>query len=192
MAILNETVRLDTRAAEQTAARREAAPYMNPYLAGVGLGLVLLAAFVVMGRGLGASGAFSSFVAWLVGLVAPAHAQANGFYAEYLESGVGHPLKDWLVFEVLGVLVGGFLSGLLAGRVRRTVEKGPRISTGGRLTLAFFGGALMGVGAKLARGCTSGQARSGGALRSAGSWAFMLMVFAGGSATAWFLRRQWQ
>ena len=190
MAILNETARLEPLTAEKV--RCKAAPYMNPYLAGVGLGLVLLAAFVVMGRGLGASGAFSSLVAWLVDLVAPAHAQANSFYTDYLESGVGHPLKDWLVFEVLGVLVGGFLSGLLAGRVRRTVEKGPRISTGGRLTLAFFGGALMGVGAKLARGCTSGQALSGGALLSAGSWAFMMMVFAGGYATAWFLRRQWQ
>ena len=193
MAILNDTARLDSPAAAESPAKvREAAPYMNPYLAGVGLGLVLLAAFVVMGRGLGASGAFSSLVAWLVGLVAPAHAEANGFYAEYLESGVGHPLKDWLVFEVLGVLVGGFLSGLLAGRVRRTVEKGPRISVRSRFTLAFFGGALMGVGAKLARGCTSGQALTGGALLSAGSWAFMMMVFAGGYATAWFLRRQWQ
>jgi hypothetical protein len=41
---------------------RSARPYMNPYLAGVGIGLVLLAALVVMGRGLGASGAFSSAV----------------------------------------------------------------------------------------------------------------------------------
>ena len=37
--------------------------YANPYVAGVGLGLVLLAAFVVMGRGLGASGAFASAAA---------------------------------------------------------------------------------------------------------------------------------
>ncbi|MBF8248605.1 MAG: putative transporter component, partial [Bacteroidetes bacterium] len=44
--------------AEKT--ERTAQPYSNPYLAGLGLGLVLLAAFVVMGRGLGASGAFSS------------------------------------------------------------------------------------------------------------------------------------
>lgn len=192
MATLDNAVRPLEAAGDKAAVRREAAPYSNPYLAGVGLGLVLLAAFVVMGRGLGASGAFSSLVSWLVDLVAPAHAQANSFYTDYLESGVGHPLKDWLVFEVLGLVTGGFLSGLLAGRVRRTVEKGPRISTGGRLTLAFAGGALMGVGAKLARGCTSGQALSGGALLSAGSWAFMLMVFAGGYAAAWFLRRQWQ
>jgi hypothetical protein len=76
--------------------------------------------------------------------------------------------------------------------VRRTVEKGPRISTGGRFAFAFLGGALMGIGAKLGRGCTSGQALTGGALLSAGGWAFMLMVFAGGYGAAWFLRRQWQ
>ncbi len=37
-------------------------PYSNPYLVGVGLGLVLLAAFVIMGRGLGASGAMNTSV----------------------------------------------------------------------------------------------------------------------------------
>ncbi len=171
--------------------RRAPAPYMNPYLAGIGLGLVLLGSFVVMGRGLGASGAFSSACAVAIDAVAPAHAQGNPFWRDYLTSGVGHPLKEFLVFEVLGVLVGGFLSGLLAGRVRRTVEKGPRISIGGRFAWAFVGGALMGIGAKLARGCTSGQALTGGALLSAGGWAFMMMVFAGGYGAAWMMRRQW-
>ena len=175
---------------EHAAARRPA-PYMNPYLAGVGLGLVLLTAFVVMGRGLGASGAFSSLLAWAVDGVAAAHARGNEFYLGYLENGAGHPLKSWLVFEVLGVPAGGFVSGALAGRLRKTIERGPRISSGGRLALAFAGGTLMGVGAKLARGCTSGQALSGGALLGVGSWAFMMMVFAGAYATAWFVRRQW-
>ena len=178
-------------AAAEPAAERRPAPYMNPYLAGIGLGLVLLTAFVVMGRGLGASGAFSSLVAWVVDGVAGAHARGNEFYLGYLENGVGHPLKSWLVFEVLGLLTGGFISGAMAGRVKRTVERGPRITSGRRLVLAFAGGALMGVGAKLARGCTSGQALSGGAMLGVGSWAFMMMVFAGAYATAWFVRRQW-
>ncbi len=171
---------------------RAPAPYMNPYLAGIGLGLVLLASYLAMGRGLGASGAFSSACAVVVGAVAPAHAAGNSFWQDYLQAGVGHPLKEWLVFEVLGVLAGGFLSGVIARRVRSVVEKGPRISTGGRFALALVGGALMGIGAKLARGCTSGQALSGGAVLSAGSWAFMLMVFAGAYGAAWFLRRQWR
>lgn len=166
-------------------------PYMNPYLAGVGLGLVLLLAFVVMGRGLGASGAFSSTIAWAMGLFAPAHAAANEYYQGYLAGGE-HPLKAWLVFEVLGLMAGALLSGVLAGRVRLSVEKGPRVSNGARLAAAFAGGMLMAIGAHLARGCTSGQALSGGALLNAGSWAFMMMVFVGGYATAWFMRWQWR
>ena len=81
---------------------------------------------------------------------------------------------------------------MLAGRVRRTIEKGPRISTTGRLLLAFTGGGLMGIGAKLARGCTSGQALTGGAMLNFGSWAFMMMVFAGAYMLAYFVRRQWR
>jgi len=167
-------------------------PYMNPYLAGVGLGLVLLAAFVLMGRGLGASGAFSSTVAWAVNVVAPAHAQANEYFQGYLGDGTSHPLKAWLVFEVIGVAAGALLSGLLAGRVRVTVEKGPRVSTTLRLLCAFLGGMLMAIGAHLARGCTSGQALTGGALLNVGSWAFMLMVFVGGYSAAWFMRWEWR
>lgn len=167
------------------------APYWNPYTAGVGLGLVLLAAFVIMGRGLGASGAFTSIVSVGVNAVDPEHAQSNEFFSEYLGDGTHHPLKDWLVFEVLGVLVGGFISGSLAHRIKGTVEKGPRITSGKRLLLAFLGGGLMGFGAKLARGCTSGQALTGGALLGVGSWAFMLAVFAGGYAVAYLFRRQW-
>jgi uncharacterized membrane protein YedE/YeeE len=167
-------------------------PYWNPYVAGIGLGLVLLASFVIMGRGLGASGAFSSLVTVGVQAVAPQHAAHNEFYSEYIGDGSKSPLKDWLVFEVLGVFVGGFISGTLANRVTKVVEKGPNISVRKRLFFAFLGGGMMGIGAKLARGCTSGQALTGGALFNVGSWAFMMMVFAGAYAMAYFVRRQWQ
>ena len=108
--MLSDTSR-DTAAAAASSGERRQSSFMNPYLAGVGLGLVLLTAFVVMGRGLGASGAFSSLDAWLLDGVASAHARGNEFFNGYLENGIGHPLKSWLVFEVLGVLVGAFLSG---------------------------------------------------------------------------------
>lgn len=167
------------------------AAHANPYWAGFALGLVLLAAFLVMGRGLGASGAFTTAVATTVHAVAPAHAEGRAFYREYLGDGTTNPLKDWLVFEVLGVVVGGFLSGALANRLKLTIEKGPRANTVTRLALALVGGALMGVGSKLALGCTSGQALTGGALLNLGSWVFMICVFAGAYALAWFFRRQW-
>ena len=169
----------------------EPKPYSNPYLVGVGLGLVLLAAYLIMGRGLGASGAASTLVAVTVSKVAPAHAAKNSFYKEYLGDENTNPLKDWLVFEVLGVAVGGFLSGTFAHRIKRTTEKGPNISVKARLLYAFIGGTLMGFGAKLARGCTSGQALTGGALLNLGSWAFMLAVFGGGYLAAYFIRREW-
>jgi hypothetical protein len=54
---------------------------MNPYFAGVAIGLVLLGAFAIMGRGLGASGAFSAAVTSAVALAAPQHANANASYA---------------------------------------------------------------------------------------------------------------
>jgi uncharacterized membrane protein YedE/YeeE len=162
---------------------------MNPYLAGAGLGAVLLASFVIMGRGLGASGAFNAFLAWLAQAVSADHATANAVYADYL--GDGHPLKTWLVFLVGGLFVGALASGWAARRTAFIVEKGPSATTSSRLGLAFVGGALAGVGAKLALGCTSGQALSGGALLNAGSWAFMMMVFAGGYGAAWFVRKQW-
>ncbi len=166
-------------------------PHMNPYWAGFALGLVLLSAFVIMGRGLGASGAFTTALAAGVNALAPAHAGGNAFYQEYLGDGTTSPLKDWLVFEVLGVFAGGFLSGALANRLRFTIEKGPRAPTALRLGLAFLGGALMAIGAKLALGCTSGQALTGGALLNVGSWAFMMCVFGGAYGLAWFLRREW-
>lgn len=166
-------------------------PYWNPYWAGFGLGLVLLASFVVMGRGLGASGAFTTVVATAVQKIAPTHAANNVFYAEYLGDGARSPLKDWLVFEVLGVFAGGFLSGALANRLKIGIEKGPRISTRWRLIFAFIGGGLMGIGAKIALGCTSGQALTGGALLNVGSWAFMWCVFGGAYALAYFFRKQW-
>jgi hypothetical protein len=165
-------------------------PYANPYLAGVGLGLVLLAAFALAGRGLGASGAFASTAAATVAAVAPARAASSSYFQSYLSG--GGPAHEWLVFELAGVLVGGWLSARTAGRWRVEVERGPRLGSKARLGFAALGGAFMGVGAVLARGCTSGQALTGGALLSVGSWAFMLGAFAAAYALAPMLKRLWR
>ena len=189
----SQTLHAIPRPASQAdpAASGRAAPYSTPYLAGIGLGLVLLAAFVIMGRGLGASGGFNAIVAFGLNAVAPSHAQTREWLGGYLVPGTS-PLKEWLFFEILGVFTGALISGLLAHRVQVTVEKGPRISRAGRLALAFGGGALMAIGAAVARGCTSGQRLTGGSLLNLGSWMTMLMIFGGAYALAWFVRRQWR
>ena len=163
--------------------------YADPYVAGVALGFVLLAAFVFAGRGLGASGAFARVVAGTVSAVDSARAAQSGYFAGYINEGsVG---TDWLVLEILGVFIGGALSSWLAGRMVSATERGPRISEISRLGVAFGGGAVMGGGAVIARGCTSGQALTGGALLSVGSWCFMIAAFAGAYAVAPLLRRLW-
>lgn len=165
-------------------------PYWNPYVAGVLLGLTLLATFVVAGQGLGASALPKRSLALGASMVAPEWTAANPTLGGYVEDGV-NPLRNWLVVEVIGVFLGGFIGAVSAGRFSAKVERGPRIGVRGRLGYAFAGGAIMGVAAALARGCTSGQALSGGATLATGSWAFMLMVFAGGYSVAYFVRRQW-
>jgi uncharacterized protein len=167
--------------------------YSDPYLCGVGIGLVLLAAYAFVGHGLGASGAFSSIVA--AGTAAAqgtSTAAASPALAPYLEQGIASPLQDWLVLELLGVLVGGFASAMLAGRLRRTVDRGPRVSKSTRIVAAIAGGILMGIGAKLARGCTSGQALTGGALLAVGSWVFIASCFGAGYLLAPLARRLWR
>ncbi|MFH0882241.1 MAG: YeeE/YedE thiosulfate transporter family protein [bacterium] len=170
---------------------RKPQPYWSPYLAGTMLGLVLLLSYLLLGTGLGASGAFARMLYSVMHVFAPRAVESNPYMGHYFDNGA-NPLNNGLVFVVLGVFVGGLISGLLAGRVRKAVEKGPRITVRGRMLFAFAGGALMGFAARLARGCTSGQALSGGATLALGSWAFMFAFFAGGFTAAYFVRRQWR
>lgn len=164
--------------------------YWPPYVAGVGLGLTLLASFVIMGEGLGASGGFTRYLVAILERISPHYVAANGYWSEYAQPGQS-PLINFLVFELIGVLLGGFISGWLAGRVRIAVDKGPHISSPARYVMALAGGTLMGFGARLARGCTSGLALSGGTVLSVGAWVFMLSVFAAAFGGAYFFRRYW-
>ena len=95
--------------------------------------------------------------------------------------------------KIIAILffVGAALSGWQGNRFRWSVERGPRVSAGQRLALAFVGGFVAAWGAKIAKGCTSGQALTGGSLLNVGSLVFMLAVFAGAYGFAYFLRKEW-
>ena len=156
--------------------KHEVKPYMNPYLAGFLLGIVLLFTFFITGRGLGASGAIKNAVIATVGNIAPEMVKSNTFFEEYF-SGAHSPLKSWLVFEVFGVLLGGFLSGFLSGRLSLKIDKGPKIKNATRLIFAVGGGLLFGIGSQLGRGCTSGAALSGMAVFSTAGFLSMIAIF---------------
>jgi NhaP-type Na+/H+ or K+/H+ antiporter len=164
--------------------------YMNPYLAGTMLGLVLLLAMYLSGRGLGASGGMKYCVVSIVGAVDRNHADNSAYYSKYFENG-GKPLKNWLTFEILGVVIGGFISGAISGRLKLKVERSPSISVKRRLIFSFLGGVFFVYGAQLARGCTSGAALSGMAVLSVAGFVTMMAIFGSAYLFAWFFRKNW-
>lgn len=164
--------------------------YMNPYLAGVLLGLVLLGAMFFSGRGLGASGGIKYAMVAAVGAVDKQHALESPYYSKYFADGE-NPLKNWLALEVLGMLLGGFISGAISGRLKFKIEKSPKISNGKRLIFAFLGGVFFVYGAQLARGCTSGAALSGMAVLSVAGFVTMISIFGSAYLFAWFFRKIW-
>ncbi len=165
--------------------------FMNPYLAGFLVGLVLLGTIYVTGRGLGASGAVKSVVLSSVVKIAPGHSANTPFIKTYSEEHPDGPLKDWLVFEVIGVIIGAFFSGVISNRVGIKLERGPNITNRTRIIAAIIGGILFGFGAQLGRGCTSGAALSGMAVMSFGGLITMVAIFGSGYAFAWFFRKLW-
>lgn len=165
-------------------------PYANPYLGGVLLGLVLFSSFFITGSGLGASGGLSRIAAYIEDLIAPGHVDQVPYLIS-MAGGQMNPLDNWIVFVTSGVILGGFISGVINGRTKFETNKGPNISNSKRWLFAFLGGILFTYGARMARGCTSGQALSGGSTLSAGSWVVMFAIFGGAYAMAYFARKLW-
>ncbi len=163
--------------------------YLNPYLAGVALGLILLVSFYIGGNGLGASGAIKRGAIVVVNAVSEVPAD-GGFFAQYgLEP--SSILNNWIVYMIVGVFLGGFLSGLVQKRVKLTVDHGPRIGWKVRLVMALVGGSLFGIGAQLGKGCTSGAALSGMATLSTAGFLVMMGIFGTAFMMAYFFRKFW-
>ncbi len=167
-----------------------AKPYANSLIAGLLLGAVLFIAYFITGDGLGASGAENRIAIWLAKLVAPGWVNSTPYYIKY-GGGVKQPLDHEIVLIGIGVILGGFVSAYLHGRFKKMTVHGPRITPRWRWFFAFVGGVIAGYGARLARGCTSGQGLNGAATLSVGSWAFLLAFFFGGYALAYFVKRLW-
>ena len=161
-----------------------------PIPAGILIGVSMLLAFVVAGRGIGASGAMTRLVAWVQHGLFPAAPDQSAYFCRYFADGA-HPLDDYVVFLLVGLLIGAFVAAWRSGELRIEVLRGPNITAQNRLMLALAGGVISGFAARLARGCTSGQGLVGGAELSVGAWAFLMCVFIGGWLVAWFVRKQW-
>ena len=165
--------------------------YMNPYLAGAILGIIILMSFFLTNEGLGASGAFKRGVAKIESIVVPSHVQSdNSAFKHYVKDGKD-PLKNRLVFMVLGVLIGGFISGAINNRLKLKLEHSPKITSKKRAIAAVIGGILFGIGASFARGCTSGAGLGGMATMATSGFVVVAMIFGVGYIFAWFFRKLW-
>lgn len=163
--------------------------YWSPYVAGVGLGFTLLATFAIVGWGLGASSAFSLLTGVGVQSISPEFANRLKYFSQYLNH--ANPLLNWVLFEVGGLFFGALLGSLLAKNFRFQFDKGRGMTNTTRFFTAFGGGILIGFAGRLARGCTSGVALSGGAQLALAGWVFVIAMFLSGFVFAAFFRRLW-
>lgn len=165
-------------------------PFWHPMIAGFALGLVLLITFLITGHGLGASGFFARLTVAASDWLLPEWASGNTYIARYL--GGGNPLVSWISWEIVGVVIGAAAGSLTSGRFRAMIERENGVSVVPRLGYAFLGGALVGFGARLARGCTSGLGLSGGGTLALAGFVFLLGFFVAGLAVSQVLRRMRQ
>lgn len=162
--------------------------YWNPLLAGVLLGLVLLATFVVTGHGLGATGFTTRLTAWLGMNIVPAATTANEYLGGMVEE--GKPLSSWITWQVLGVALGALISAYLAHRIAFKIDGAKFLGGSKRPFTALFGGILAGFGARIAAGCTSGLGLSGAAVLSLAGFTFLCTFFATGLIVSRFMKAE--
>jgi uncharacterized membrane protein YedE/YeeE len=163
--------------------------FWSPYVSGIGLGFTLLATFYVIGKGLGASSAFSIASAVATQKIDPGYAGSLKYFSRYL--GGGSPLKDWIVFEIAGLFVGALTGALISRNFRLKLDRPSHMTGGMRFFTALAGGVLLGFAARLARGCTSGVALTGGAQLALAGWVFVTSMFVSGFLFAAVFRRLW-
>ena len=176
--------------AKKSIFNRPEKPYVHPYFGGVVLGIVLFLAILLTGNGLGSSGGTTRIVTFVQDQIAPEHVDRTPYLLK-LAGGDKNPLDDWIIPVFFGALFGGFTSGTIFGRTKLETTKGPNVTDRTRWLMSFLGGVIFLYGARMARGCTSGQALTGGTTLSAGSWVVMLCIFAGAYGTAYFVRKLW-
>lgn len=160
----------------------------SPYAVGAAIGVLSWFAFATADRPLGITTAFEYATALLGRLAVPDAASTHAYY----QSPEHKPKVDWEWMLVIGVFIGALLSSKLSGdreftKVPTLWEKrfGPSVSK--RFAGAFFGGALMMFGARLAQGCTSGHGISGALQFAVSSWLFVVLLFASAVTTAFVL-----
>lgn len=158
----------------------------SPYLVGGGIGVLLWVSFILSNRPIGCSTAYVRTGGLLEKLWQGAKIKENDYYRKFT------PGLGWEVLLVGGIIFGSFISAQLSGTFafelvpelwESAFGSGPVL----RAVAAVLGGFLVGFGARLAGGCTSGHGISGTAQLGVGSWLALFSFFIGGFAGAYVI-----
>lgn len=164
--------------------------YWNPYFGGFLLGIIIIFAVYISGRSIGAGEAMKDTVVAAIDVAAPEYSTNSTFIQENTK-GKEQPIKSWIVFQVLGVFAGAFLSGVINNRVSLRLQHSPKISNKTRIIWIIVGGLLFGLGSQFARGCISSSTFSGFIVLSLGGLISMFTVFGSALLAAYFFRKLW-
>ena len=161
----------------------------SPYLAGGLSGVLLVVSVALKGEFFGASTSFVRLAGMLEEVFLPERVSQMPYFLKTL------PKVEWQVMFVLGILLGSFLAAMVSGSLEpRTVPPmwaerfgASRLRRG---SVAFVGGVVIMIGARLAGGCPTGHGLSGLVQLSLSGYIALLCFFAGGILTARLLYRQ--
>ena len=163
----------------------------SPYVAGVVIGLLQIPAFLLIETALGASSSYVTIGGMFASWIDPSILKID-----YVARHVAATGKNWWqVALVIGIAIGAFVSMKLSGAKRAAISPIWQRALGStspakRYAVAFIGGFVLLLGARIADGCTSGHGLSGMAQLSVGSTVAVAAMFAGGIATAMLLLRR--
>jgi uncharacterized membrane protein YedE/YeeE len=166
----------------------------SPYAAGVIIGLLQIPAILLIETALGASSSYVTAAAYIASLVDAPVVDPAATRFTYFQKHLTPGKNFWQAALVGGILLGAFASALSSHALRPAVSPIWAKATGvgsfaGRALMAFAGGFILLLGARIADGCTSGHGISGMAQLSVSSTIAVAAMFAGGIVTAMLMRR---
>ena len=151
------------------------------------IGLFILLKF---GYTLGASGGITKLVALISLAFSKSFVSESIYLTKQFQDGY---LLNFLLILIIGLFFGSLSATKLSSASLKEKDKSLKIRYGGSTIklhiFSFIGGAILIFGARLAGGCTSGHAITGGSQLSLTSFVFMIFVFASAIPTALFLKQ---
>lgn len=155
----------------------------SPYLVGAAIGVLSWLTFYFSDKPIAASSFYAQVAGLLGKLIAPRHTASLSWFKE------NPPRVGWEFVFVVSIVGGSALAAITGGEFANEWLSPMWIARFGdslmlRAAVAFGGGIIMAMGARLAGGCTSGHGISGTLQLSVASWISVVFFFIGGIAAA--------